>query len=444
MTDINRVDRRLPVLLEELAAPRTPDYLDDLHTQLAAARQRPAWSLPERWIPMADIASRPAVAPRLPWRTIGAAVIIVALLVAIAAVYVGSRQTKVPAPFGPARNGQVAFASNGDIYAGDLLTGLSRPILTGPEMDGNPLFARDGTRIAFMRQVGPVGSGAFNLVIADADGSNVKVLSTAPLDTDNPYEWSPDGSYIVFTDSNFKVTRFDTTGGTAPVVISQNAYIQPGEFRPPDGRQILYEPQPGTAPTGNDKAHQLWVMNPDGTGGHALVQIPTEQQRDGDFGTVRYSPDGTQIAFLRAPDGDTSQLRVFVMNADGTNQHQLDAEPGEWTETDLAWAPDGKHIAFDRWKKTESQEWVIQPIGIASIDGGPVRSVGLAPVSDGASFDYSPDGASLISIPATILQAPYPATNVKPTSIDVKTGQARELDWQVGSSMTWQRLTKPD
>src|SRR5438270_836751 len=40
MTDMDRVDRRLPGLLEELAAPRTPDYLDDLHTQLAAARQR--------------------------------------------------------------------------------------------------------------------------------------------------------------------------------------------------------------------------------------------------------------------------------------------------------------------------------------------------------------------------------------------------------------------
>src|SRR3954447_13755645 len=118
MTDMNRVDRRLPVLLEELAAPRTPDYLGDLHTQLAAARQRPAWSLPERWIPMADIASPPAVAPRLPWRGFAVALVIIALLVVGAAVYVGTRPTKVPPPFGPARNGQIVFAANGDIFAG--------------------------------------------------------------------------------------------------------------------------------------------------------------------------------------------------------------------------------------------------------------------------------------------------------------------------------------
>jgi hypothetical protein len=66
--------------------------------------------------------------------------------------------------------------------------------------------------------------------------------------------------------------------------------------------------------------------------------------------------------------------------------------------------------------------------------------VGATPVSDGAWFDYSPDGTALISIPATILGAPYPTTNVQPTTIDTRTGEARTLDWPVGSVLTWQRL----
>ncbi len=67
-------------------------------------------------------------------------------------------------------------------------------------------------------------------------------------------------------------------------------------------------------------------------------------------------------------------------------------------------------------------------------------STGPTPVSDGAWFDYSPDGTSLISIPGTILGTPYPTTHVNPTVIDVATGKARTVDWQVGSVMTWQRL----
>jgi hypothetical protein len=36
MTGSERVERQLQGILEDLAAPRRPDYLDDLHRQLAA------------------------------------------------------------------------------------------------------------------------------------------------------------------------------------------------------------------------------------------------------------------------------------------------------------------------------------------------------------------------------------------------------------------------
>ncbi|MEX1168850.1 MAG: hypothetical protein WEE50_01780, partial [Chloroflexota bacterium] len=59
----DRFERQLPVLLTELAEPRTPDYLDDLLWQTANTSQRPAWSLLERWLPMLDIARQPVAAP---------------------------------------------------------------------------------------------------------------------------------------------------------------------------------------------------------------------------------------------------------------------------------------------------------------------------------------------------------------------------------------------
>ncbi|HEV8403581.1 MAG TPA: hypothetical protein VGQ31_11150 [Candidatus Limnocylindrales bacterium] len=387
---------------------------------------------------MADITDRPALAPRLPWRTIGLAFALIALLVAAAVLYAGSRQTKLPAPFGPARNGGIVFAAGGDIFLGDPVSGRSQPIVSGPEMDGNPLFSRDGTHVAFMRQVGEPAAAQFDLLVANADGSGSRVVATK-LDADNPYEWSPDGSYLVFTDTEFRVSRIDATGATPPRLLVEHAYVQAGEFRPPDGRQILYEPQPDGA-TGAQQGHSLWVMDSDGSGARSMVEIPAERARQGDFERVRYSPDGTKIAFLRAPDGDTNQLRIFVMNADGTGVRPLTNEAGSWTETDLAWSPDSKRIAFDRWHlNTASGAWEIQPLGITSVDGGNVTSLGPTPVSDGAWFDFSPDGLTIISIPGTILSQSYPTTLVQPTSIDTATGKTRTLDWQIGSTLTWQR-----
>lgn len=438
MTTDRRFERSLLETLEDLYLGPTPDYRDAVLAAAVRTRQRPAWTFPGRWLPVVDIVTRPTFAPRLPLRSLAVGLVILALLLAAAFVYIGTRPTKVPPPFGPARNGLIVYAAGGDIYIGDPVIGTSRAIVTGPEMDGNPLFARDGTRVAFMRQVGDPATPAFDLMVANADGSGPKAVATK-LDTDNPFEWSPDGSYLLFTDTEFRLYRIDASGATPPKLLLEHAYVQPGEFRPPDGRQILYEPQPAGV-TGKQTGHALWVMNSDGSGAKPMLEIPPERVRDGDFGSVRYSPDGTMIAFLQAPAGDTSQLRIFIMNADGTALRPLTTETGSWTETDLAWSPDSKRIAFDRWHLESDGSWKIQPIGVAALEGGAVTPLGPTPVTDGAWFDFSPDGTSIISMPGTILSQPYPTTLVQPMTIDTTTGQARPLDWQIGSTLTWQRL----
>ena len=169
MTTSTRFERQLPDILEDLYLGPSPDYRDEVLATATRTRQRPAWAIPGRWLPMAEITSRPTFIPRLPLRSIMVALIVIALLVALAVAFVGSRQTRLPAPFGPARNGQIVYAAGGDIFKADPVTGVTRAIVTGPEMDGNPRFSRDGTRIAFMRRVG-TSDDAFNLMIATSDG----------------------------------------------------------------------------------------------------------------------------------------------------------------------------------------------------------------------------------------------------------------------------------
>ena len=62
---------------------------------------------------------------------------------------------------------------------------------------------------------------------------------------------------------------------------------------------------------------------------------------------ARWSPDGSQIAFIKIPDTQTPFTvgELWVMNADGSNARKLaDADAGHGYAAN--WSPDGKQIAF--------------------------------------------------------------------------------------------------
>ena len=89
----------------------TPTYLDEAMARTRATRQRPAWSFPERWLPM-QLTMRRAYVPR-PFFYL-ALVALLAIAVAAAALAIGAARQVAP-PFGPARNGLLAFDQSGSI-----------------------------------------------------------------------------------------------------------------------------------------------------------------------------------------------------------------------------------------------------------------------------------------------------------------------------------------
>ena len=112
MTTESRFERQLPAILEDLYLGPSPDYRDEVLAAATRSRQRPAWTFPGRWLPMADIASRPAFAPRVPWRTIGVALLIVALARRGDRVYRRLPPDAAPAAVRRRRgNGLVAYAT---------------------------------------------------------------------------------------------------------------------------------------------------------------------------------------------------------------------------------------------------------------------------------------------------------------------------------------------
>ena len=103
MSSSERYERRLPELLDELAAPRTPAYFDDILGQVGRTRQRPGWTFPERWLPMSAVSERLSAAPRVPLRAVAvAALLLIALAVGIA-LLAGSQQDRCPGAVRPGR-----------------------------------------------------------------------------------------------------------------------------------------------------------------------------------------------------------------------------------------------------------------------------------------------------------------------------------------------------
>jgi Tol biopolymer transport system component len=233
---IDRFERDLPDLLTRLAPSATPDYRHDIVRQTARMRQRPAWMFPERWLPVSVITSRALAAPPIRWRVV-AVVILLLLVLAVGLVLVAGSQRHVPAPFGPAANGVVAYEKGGDIYTVDPLTGVSTAVITGPETDINPRWSRDGTRLAFERKVDrDWGPGV--LYIALADGSHMVRLKTeAPIAQIGNYDFSPNGDELLITYGSgdhprFLIAASDGSGVRTLDVARPAAYAA---WRPPDG-----------------------------------------------------------------------------------------------------------------------------------------------------------------------------------------------------------------
>ena len=129
---------------------------------------------------MGVLAQKSAYVPRVPWRAIIVAALLV-VLVAATLVWVGSQRRAAP-PFGPARNGLIMYTVDGDLLSWDPDSGASRTLLEGATDDFTGIYSRDGTKLAFLRRERPPNGDAPELIsiqVANVDGTN-------PLDVTGP------------------------------------------------------------------------------------------------------------------------------------------------------------------------------------------------------------------------------------------------------------------
>jgi Tol biopolymer transport system component len=434
MMPIDRFERQLPMALTDLAVPSTPEYLTDILGRTARTRQRPAWASIERWLPVQLTDSRAQVA-RLPWRQLGVVALLMLLLAAGLVAYVGSQQQPqrpVPAPFGPAANGSLLFAQDGDIYAADPATGASKAIVTGPEIDGAPIYSLDGTRVLFGRKL-TTDQGRTMLVVGRDDGGGLVQVTPEPLVQLSDWNFSPDGrSIVAFAngEEGRSIVIFRSDGRAAPKFFPVFATVDDGppQYRP-DGSEIMFMgKEAGQAYRG------VYGLDPE-TGTVRAIVPPSPTM---DFHGASWSPDGMHLAYGTVDQtANVTDARTHVVNVDGTGDHIVDTHPDSIADFGFAWSNDGTRLIISRIYSDDGSaptRSAIVPIDRSS-PGIEIACPAGSPADDCTlDWSWSPDDSVLLGTTGA------PGAGKAMFLADPATGQIRDVPWTGEGHPAWQRM----
>jgi hypothetical protein len=421
----DRFDRTVAEWLHDDAEHHLPDHLADVLARTSRTPQRRWWSSPERWLPMPSLSGFESV-PRVAWL-----LVIVALLAALGvAVLIGGSQPRLPAPFGLARNGVVAYgAGDGDIYGVDPLTASSTPLITGAQRDVAPFYSRDGARFAFLRGASDHLLTAF---VAQADGTGVHAVT--PVLTDQVWwDWSYDETRLAMistVDGIKKITIANTDGsGSRTLDVGMPADFV--SWRGPDDSELVFRGYPD-----NSSHAGIFAVRPDGKGLRRVS--PTLGDQVGGYQDPQTAQDGTRVAYTAFELDSASGvmlLRLHVLDLTSGRDIVIPGAPDPidpTLPTDEGYgvfSADGRQIAF--WRDSSDNKIVV---AVAPSDGSsPGHSIGPANLKvDGkdVNFDFSPDASMLV------VRYPNEAV-VHLLPLDGSPGTTLPLD--AGDLPSWQR-----
>ncbi len=263
-----------------------------------------------------------------------------------------------------AEAGSIAFSSERDgqyeIYVMNS-DGTNQTRLTfDPEIDVEPSFSPDGSKITFRR------GGGGDIWIMNADGSN-QIKLTNSLNASYGPSFSPDGSKIVFASAY---------GSPNPDIYVMNANgtnlirltNTPSNFLPvysPDGRRIAFT-------SGRDGNWEIYIMDSDGANQTRLTNNAADDREPA------FSPDGSKIVFSSDRDGND---QIYLMDVDGTNVTRLTYNSA--FDQNPKFSPDGHKIVFNR---VVLGNLVSNQIYIMNSDGTNETNI-----SNNSSLDMLPD-----------------------------------------------------
>jgi hypothetical protein len=437
MTTNDRLEARLTAGLSDLAGTSTPGFRDHILAATARTRQRPAWSYPERWLPMAVI-TRPATAPplRLAWLLL---IMLLALALAAGGAIVGSGLLRGGAAIPQGAEAVLAYDSDGDIFTVRADGTDQRLLVTG--FASHPTWSPNGTRIAYRLLSG----GNDSLVVTDAGATNTVTLDEQVAESDAcdhrwSTTWSPDGSSLIFpVGSSCQGGPFDlyvvpADGSTPARPLVSTGIDSMWAVWSPDATRLAFL---GRESGGADG---LYIVETSVSGVLAGGLQPTRIGPDLPYDYIdepsrpQWSLDGSELAVVAGTTG------IVAVKADASGQRQVAADDAH----NPMWSPDGQRIAYHR--PVDESEWFDErPCTVRTWLAGPdgTNERRLEELGDGCGGPpvWSPDGtrvASILIVPT--VDDPDPALHLAIVTIDGSDPVTVLPDGRFGS---WQPVAAP-
>jgi len=191
-------------------------------------------------------------------------------------------------------------------------------------------------------------------------------------------------------EGNFRGGRFQSlqiygmnTDGSNPTRIGDASLGGFFAHYSPDGQKIVFETTVLDSASPVGYRNQLFLMNADGTN---PINISNNLLRHHD--TPAWSPDGSKIAFISTVLDFSVGAELWLMDADGSNQHLVYGNPGFAGAFYPTFSPDGSKIAFSNDVDGDDEIYVI------NVDGTNLQQLTNNTASDFGP-DWSPDGSRI-------------------------------------------------
>jgi Tol biopolymer transport system component len=256
--------------------------------------------------------------------------------------------------------------SGGKIHLVDLASGAQRVLTTGSD----PALSPDGRTVAFWREEG----GERGLYLINTDGTNERRILARGEQLRAP-AWSPDGSKIVF--SHVTGQRHCRDVGWGICMPDQFPYNRMFPLQLMDKWSLARVDRDGGGL--QDLASTSNAVAPDwsqrgilygGSGIQLTQDVSDESQNRVVLGEFRYQdpaaqPGGDRIVFHSL---EKDHWEIFTANSDGSNVTAL-TRPATTLITPLphnvapVWSPDGQHIAFLSNRTGQWKIWVMNADG---------------------------------------------------------------------------------